>query len=72
MAQSITEEKTRRDVLGTESLPALIDPKKAACLLGVTPRTITRLCAAGEIKAVRIAKRWRINRDALLKQYGLN
>lgn len=54
-----------------ETLPALLTTKQAARLLGVTTRTVTRLCERGEIKAVRVASLWRVNRDALLEQYGL-
>ena len=55
-----------------EALPQLLTTSQAARLLKVTPRTVTRLCEKGEIKAVRVASLWRINRDALLKQLGLD
>lgn len=55
----------------SETMPALLDSRQAARVLNVNPRTVTRLCEHGKIKAVRVASRWRINRDALLADVGL-
>lgn len=45
--------------------------RRSGALLRVTPRTVVNLCEAGQIKAVRVANRWRIHNKALLEQYGL-
>lgn len=49
----------------------LIDVKEAARILGVAPRTVTRMCADGAIKAVKVRSLWRINRAALLAFAGV-
>lgn len=56
----------------TETMPKLLDTKQAARILNVNPRTVSRLCEAGKIRAVKVASLWRINRDALLEFAGLN
>lgn len=52
-------------------LPPLLDSKQAAAILDVHPRTITRMCEHGELKAVRVRSVWRINRNSLLEFAGL-
>ncbi len=47
--------------------PLLVTPKEAAKLLGVCPRTVTRMCERGELKAIRVRSLWRINRAALVE-----
>ena len=54
-----------------EELPPLMDTTQAARLLGVTRHCVTDLCNRGDIKAVRIGRVWRINRDALLDKCGM-
>ena len=54
------------------ALPELLDTKQAAAILNVTPRTVTRMCEQGKLKAVRVMSLWRINRDRLLDFAGLN
>ena len=53
-------------------LPNLIDTETAARALNVNVRTVTRMCAAGKLKAVRVMSLWRINRDALLEFAGID
>lgn len=53
------------------TLPPLIDPKQAERLGMGSERNIRRMCETGAIKAVRVGQRWRINRDAALRQFGL-
>lgn len=53
------------------NLPELLDTRQAAQVLNVTPRMVTDLCKKGRIKAVRLGKLWRVNRDALLDFAGL-
>lgn len=55
-----------------ERYPELLDSKQAAGILNVNERTVTRMCAAGKLKAVKVMSLWRINRDALLDFAGLN
>ena len=60
------------DGVSTEEMPMLLDTNQAAAILNVTPRTVTRMCEQGKLKAVRVMSLWRINRDALLDFAGLN
>lgn len=55
----------------TDELPPLLDTNQAAKILNVNPRTVTRMCEQGKLKAVRVMSLWRINRDALLRDCGL-
>ena len=52
--------------------PELLDTEQAARILNVNVRTVTRMCATGKLKAVKVMSLWRINRDALLEYAGLN
>lgn len=52
-------------------LPLLVSTNQVAELCGVSPRHICRLCEHGELKAVKLGKMWRINRDALAERLGL-
>ena len=52
--------------------PDLLSTNQAAEILNVTPRTVTRMCEQGKLKAVRVMSLWRINRDRLLDFAGLN
>ena len=55
-----------------EHLPALLTVSQVANdVLGVSERTVYRMIEDGQIKAVRIRNALRINRDALLSQFGL-
>ncbi len=51
--------------------PELLSTAQAASLLQVNPRTVTRMCEQGKLKAVKVMSLWRINRDALLKFAGI-
>lgn len=56
----------------TNSLPALLTVSQVANdVLGVSERTVYRMIEDGQIRAVRIRNALRINRDALLSQFGL-
>lgn len=52
-------------------LPVLLNTKQAAQVLNVSERTVTRLCKEGEIHAALVGRQWRLNRDELLKQFGI-
>lgn len=72
MGKSSAGEATRVDNLKPlHQMPALLDSKQAARLLNVSERTVTRLCNRGKIRARRVGRLWRINRDALLEDTGL-
>ena len=62
---------TRNATNRTAALPELLDAKQAAEILNVNPRTVTRMCEQGKLKAVKVMSLWRINRDALLDFAGL-
>ena len=59
-----------KEVDGME-YPLLLDVNDAARILNVSKSTILRMCAGGELKAVKVRSSWRINRDALLEYAGL-
>ena len=58
--------------LTSEPLPALLAVGQVARdVLGVSERTVYRMIEDGEISAVKVRGALRINRDALLAQFGL-
>lgn len=52
-------------------LPELLSTAQAAGILNVGERTVTRMCAQGKLKAVKVMSLWRINRDALFEFAGI-
>ena len=50
-----------------EKIPLLLTCEEVAAIAGVDRRTIARMCDAGELRACRFGRAWRINRDWLLK-----
>lgn len=54
-----------------EVLPQLMSVSQAADVLGVSQRHVARLCERGKIKAVKIGRLWRVNRDALAVQCSI-
>ena len=52
-------------------MPALLTSSEAADAVGVTTRTIERMCSEGRIVGARFGNRWRVNRDSLLRYSGL-
>lgn len=67
MIETATQE--RAAALG--DMPQLMTPRQAAAVLNVSGRHVLRLCERGELRAVKLGKVWRINRDALAKSCGL-
>lgn len=51
--------------------PALTPCEPWAKVAGCSVRTIQNLCARGDLRAVRVGRLWRVNRDAALKYFGL-
>ena len=52
-------------------LPPLATPRQVAEVCSVSERHVLRLCERGELKAVRLGRVWRINRDALAAKLGM-
>lgn len=48
-----------------------ITPHDAAEMTGLTPRGIRKRCASGEIKAVKLGRRWLIDRAEFVRQLGI-
>lgn len=56
----------------TDILPALLTVGQVARdVLGVSERTVYRMIEDGQLRAVKVRGALRINRDALLSQFGL-
>ena len=51
--------------------PVFVTPAEAARLVRVSERTVTRLCKDGTLKAVKVRKQWRVNRESLLAYCGI-
>ena len=54
-----------------EDFPAMLSAKQAATILNCSPRSITRMCEAGKLRAVKVVSMWRVNRDSLMEFAGL-
>lgn len=48
----------------------LMKPSECAQLAGVSARTITRMCDAGQLAAVKLRGAWRINRAEFMRAIG--
>lgn len=66
------ERESRGAVLCAIELNQLLTTTQAASLLNVSADTVRRMCAAGQIEAVRVRGIWRVNRDSLIKFAGLD
>ena len=53
------------------SMPDIVDPLPVAHLLGISDRSVYRLCQNGTFKAVKCGKLWRINRASVLSYIGV-
>ncbi len=54
------------------TLTQIITPDEAASLVGLSGRTIRRLCADGKIpNCAQLGRQWRINRASLLQLFGI-
>ena len=55
-----------------ESMQALfMKPTEPARILDVDVRTITRMCKAGQLPAVKLRGSWRINRSEFMRLIGM-
>lgn len=66
---SETPQSVRR--LTIADLPQLATCKQLAEVTGCSVRHIAHMCERGELKAVKLGKLWRINRDAAAERLGL-
>lgn len=57
----------------TKNLPTkqLLSALEAAGLMGMNKRTVERMCATGELPAVKLRKKWLINKNLLYARLGL-
>lgn len=55
-----------------QMLPLLIDVRTASAIANVSDRYIRELCEKGVVRAKRLGKAWRIDRDNFLEYLGLN
>lgn len=57
----------------TKNLPSkqLLSALEAAELMGMNKRTVERMCATGELPAVKLRKKWLINKNLLYARLGL-
>ena len=57
----------------TKNLPSkqLLSALEAAELIGMNKRTVERMCATGELPAVKLRKKWLINKNLLYARLGL-
>lgn len=58
----------------TKTLPTkqLLSALEAAELTGMNKRTIERMCANGELPAVKLRKKWLINKQQLYMKLGIH
>ncbi len=61
----------KTDSTNNTSQALIIRPTKAALLTGLSTRTITRMCEAGELPAVKLHGKWLINRSELMRIIGV-
>ncbi len=61
----------RIGLLEVERLPALMNTKEFAALVGYGSTYISRMCKSGAIPATKVGKEWRIPTRRALKQLGI-
>lgn len=61
---------TNAEVEELRDLPSM-SPEQFARVACISPRTVRNMCTRGELKAVRVARKWRINTRAALEFLGL-
>lgn len=62
--------KKIKPIYNWDKIPVVIDPALAGILLGLHPDTVTRMIKSGDIKGFRVGKKWRINRNDIMKLCG--
>ena len=71
MCTSVVQARDGMREVGGVEYPMLLSTDQARDILNLSERSITRMCADGRLKAVKVGGVWRINRDALLEFAGL-
>jgi excisionase family DNA binding protein len=69
---SVLDDKKLMTTEEVAKLPVLIDTHAAARILKCSEHYVGELCTRGDIQAVRIGRRWRINTAALLRKLGVS
>lgn len=60
-------------IYDARQLPAYLSPAQYAELMGVTPKTVQRMCRTGLLPAEKVGpKLWRIDKNAALEAGALN
>lgn len=54
-----------------DALPLMLSTETARQLLNCSDRYVRTLCESGGVKAVKLGRVWRVNRDSLLEFCGL-
>lgn len=63
----------RAKIWDTRQLPAYLTPAEYADLMGVSQKTVQRMCRMGLLPAEKVGPRlWRIDKNAALEQGKLN
>lgn len=75
MSEATKQERThaseRVDMPEIDAMPALLSTEEYASIAGVSPLYAARMCAKGEVTAVKVGRFWRINKAAALSQLKL-
>lgn len=53
--------------MGLDNLPAIITPKQLAEFLQVTDQTIKKAIRTGELKAFKVGRDWRIEKESVIE-----
>ena len=53
-------------------MPMMMTVAQTAYVLNSPESTVRKMCERKEIVAKKVGRSWRINKDALLRQYGLS
>lgn len=60
----------RAKIYDARQLPVYLTPDQCASLLGVTGKTVRKMCQQGKLPAFKVGpKLWRIDKDAVLEQW---
>lgn len=55
-----------------ERLPILLTVEEAAGILRVSVRTVSRMCAEGELPGVQVGRKWRVRTSELMSIIGIS
>lgn len=68
MCEHITIPTEAKDL---KTLPLMLDVETARQVPGCSDRYMRTLCESGQVRAVKMGRVWRVNRDSLLAFCGL-